>query len=140
MERIKITNINKESDSFSIPWEWLSIDSFEPVMEDIEASSERGITTGLLNRVITASVPSLNLNINKKLTQLDIKDLLRLINMKEVYITYFEKYKDDYVTYKVYVDKPSLVIYEIPEDDDTNKIIYNEFTLNFHGIEGVKYE
>lgn len=140
MDKIKIININDETDYFEIPWEWLLIDSFEPVMEDIESSSERGITTGLLNRVVTASVPSLNLSINKKLTQEEIKDLLKLINMKEVYVRYFEKYENTFVTNKFYVDKPSLIIYEIPEDNNTNNIIYNEFTLKFNGCEGINYE
>lgn len=140
MEKIKIINVNDENDYFLIPWEWLLIDSFEPVIEDIESSSERGITTGLLNRVVTASVPSLNLSINKKLTQEEIKDLLRLINMKEVKVRYFEKYENSFVENKFYVEKPSLVIYQIPEDNDTRKIIYNEFDLSFKGCEGVNYE
>lgn len=140
MDKIKIMNVNDETDYFLIPWEWLLIDSFEPVMEDIESSSERGITTGLLNRVVTASVPSLNLSINKKLTQYEIKDLLRLINMKEVNVRYFEKYENTFVTNKFYVEKPSLIIYEIPEDNNTNNILYNEFTLKFNGCEGLNYE
>ena len=136
MDKIKIMNIENENDFVLIPWEWLSIDSFEIIKEDIESSSERGITTGLLARVVTTSIPTINLNVIKKLSQGELKELLRFINMKEVKVRYFEKYRNSYVVNNFYIEKPSLIMYEIPEDNNTDNIIYNEFSLKLVGCEG----
>ena len=136
MAMILLMNIENENDFVLIPWEWLSIDSFEIIKEDIESSSERGITTGLLARVVTTSIPTINLNVIKKLSQGELKELLRFINMKEVKVRYFEKYRNSYVVNNFYIEKPSLIMYEIPEDNNTDNIIYNEFSLKLVGCEG----
>lgn len=60
--------------------------------------------------------------------------------MVEINVYYFEKYLNKFITMKFYAKKPNPTIFEIPEDNNTDNIIYNEFTIEFAGYEGIDSE
>lgn len=133
MNKIRITNPNNSNDYFDIPWEWIEKGTYAPNLNDLEASAERGKLTGTLSRVRCAEVPSATLPIKKKLTQKELYPLLKLLRLVKIKITYFEKYLNSYVTKEFYAQKPNPTIYKVPKDNDIDKIVYNEFTIEFAG-------
>lgn len=137
MNKIKIINTSDSTDYFEIPWEWLPQGTQGPTLNDLESSAERGKLTGTLSRVRCAEVPAATLDIDKKLSQKELYPLLRLLRKVEIYIYYFEKYENKFVTKKFYAEKPNPSIWEIPEDNNTNNIIYDKFTINFAGYEDI---
>ena len=46
---------------------------------------------------------------------------------------YFEKYLNKFVTREFYAQKPNPPIWRIPENNNTNNIIYDKFTIDFAG-------
>lgn len=133
MEKIKIINPADPNDFFEIPWDWLEEGTYAPTLNDLEASAERGKLTGKLSRVRCAEVPAATLEISKALKQLDLKDFFRLLRLAKIYIYYFEKYLDAFVTKEFYAEKPNPKIRTIPEDNNTDNIVYEPFTVNFSG-------
>lgn len=124
------------SQSFDIPWEWLET-GLTPVLNDLEAKAERGITSGTLVRVRQAEIPSLKLKIIKALTQQEVYPLLKIVREVEFNITYFEKYENGFKTIKVYAKKPDMAVRAYPEDDNTNNIIYEPFDLELTAYGGI---
>ena len=133
MDKIRIINPKNNSDFFDIPWEWLPRGTQGPTLNDLESSAERGKKTGYLSRVRAAEIPAATLDIDKRLTQAEIYPLLRLLKMTKVKIFYFEKYLNRFVTRDFYAQKPNPPYWEIPEDNNTNNIIYDTFTIEFAG-------
>ncbi len=93
--------------------------------------------TGALARVRCAEVPAATLDIDERLTQKEIYPLLKLLKKVEININYFEKYLNKYITMKFYAKKPNPPIWKIPENDNTDDIIYDTFTIEFSGYEGI---
>lgn len=91
-------------------------------------------------RVRCAEIPAATIEINEKLSQKDLYPLLRLLRKVEINIYYFEKYLNKFITMKFYAKKPNPTIFKIPEDNNTDNIIYNEFTIEFAGYEGIDKE
>lgn len=137
MENIRIINTKDENDFFDIPWEWLASGTQGPVLNDLEASAERSKMTGKLVRVRCAEIPSATLNIIGRHTQEELFPLFKLLRKVEIYMRYFEKYENAIVTKRFYAQKPNPSIYQYPEDNDTNKIIYEPFTIDFAGYEDI---
>lgn len=108
-----------------------------PTLNDLEASAERGKLTGRLSRVRCAEIPAATIDIDKRLSQKDLFPLLALLRKVAINICYFEKYENAFVTKKFYAQKPNPPIFSIPEDDDTDNIIYDKFTINFSGYEDI---
>lgn len=133
MDRIKIINPSDESNFFEIPWEWLEKGTYAPSLNDLEASAERGKMTGKLSRVRCAEIPAATLAIKKKLTQKELYPLLNLLRLVKIHIYYFEKYVNAFVTKEFYATKPNPSIYKFPKDNNTDNIIYDEFTIEFAG-------
>lgn len=138
MDKIKIININNSSDFFEIPYEWLPMGTQGPYLNDLEASAERGKLTGALSRVRCAEIPAATLDIDKSLKQKEIYPLLKLLRMVAVNIYYFEKYENKFITRKFYAKKPNPSWRKIPEDNNTDNIEYEPFTIEFSGYEDVK--
>lgn len=88
-------------------------------------------------RVRCAEVPAATLDIDKRLSQKELYPLLQLLRKTEINIYYFEKYENAFVTKRFYAQKPNPPYYEIPEDDNTDNIIYDKFTINFSGYEDI---
>ena len=103
----------------------------------MEATAERGKKTGKLNRVRCAEVPAANLEIIKALTQEELFPLFRLLRLVAIDIYYFEKYENAFVTKRFYAQKPNPAIKEIPEDNNTDNILYEPFTIDFVGYEDI---
>lgn len=133
MNKIKIINPSNVNDYFEIPWEWLEAGTYAPSLNDLEASAERGKLTGKLSRVRCAEVPSATLPIKKRLTQKELYPLLKLLRLVKIHIYYFEKYENSYVTKEFYAQKPNPSIYKMPKDNNTDNIVYDEFTIEFAG-------
>lgn len=133
MDKIKIINPNNSSDFFEIPWEWLPENTQGPYLNDLEASAERGKLTGTLSRVRCAEVPAATLDIIKRLSQAEIYPLLRLLKLAKIKIYYFEKYLNRFITREFYAKKPNPPIWRIPENNNTDNIIYDKFTVEFSG-------
>jgi len=93
--------------------------------------------TGKLSRVRAAEIPAATLDIDKRLTQRQIYPLLTLLKKTEVNIYYFEKYLNRFVTRKFYAQKVNPTWWELPEDNNTDNIVYDKFTINFSGYEDV---
>lgn len=140
MDKIKIINIDDSSDYFEIPYEWLKEGTQGPYLNDLEASAERGKLTGTLNRVRCAEVPAATLDIIKSLTQKELYPLLRLLRKVAINIRYFEKYENRFITRKFYAKKPNPAWKKIPEDNNTDNIEYEAFTIEFSGYEDVNVE
>lgn len=77
------------------------------------------------------------MDISERLTQKELYPLLRLLRMVEIYIYYFEKYENKFVTKLFYAQKPNPPWYKIPEDNNTDTIVYDKFTINFSGYEDI---
>lgn len=137
MDRIKIINPRDNTDFFEIPYEWLPVGVQGPTLNDLEASAERGKKTGTLSRVRCAEVPAATLDIKESLTQRELYPLLRLLKMTEINIYYFEKYLNMFVTRKFYAKKPNPAWRKIPEDNNTDNIEYEPFTIEFSGYKDV---
>lgn len=137
MEKIRIIDPSGKIPPFDIPWEWLPKGTQGPTLNDLEASAERGKKTGKLNRVRCAEVPAATLDIIKSLTQGELFPLFRLLRLVEIYIYYFEKYENTFVTKRFYAQKPNPSWKEIPEDNNTDNIVYEPFTIDFAGYEDI---
>lgn len=133
MDKIKIINPSNSSDYFEIPWEWLPQGSQGFYLNDLEASAERAKLNGKLSRVRCAEVPAATLDIDKELTQAELYPLFRLLKLVKVNVYYFEKYLNRFVTREFYAEKPNPTVKEYPKDNNTNKILYNKFSINFAG-------
>lgn len=133
MDKIRIINPKNTQDFFEIPWEWLPEGTQGPVLNDLEASAERGKLNGKLSRVRCAEIPAATLDIDKELTQEELYPLLKLLKLVKVNIYYFEKYLNRFITKEFYAQKPNPTIKKIPLDNDTNKIVYNKFKIEFVG-------
>ncbi len=138
MNKIKIINPSDSTDFFEIPWVWLEKGTYAPALNDLEASAERGKLNGSLSRVRCAEIPAATLSIKKKLKQSEIYPLLKLLRMVKIHICYFEKYKNTFVTKEFYAKKPNPSVYRIPEDNNTDNIIYEEFTIEFSGYKDIE--
>ncbi len=137
MDKIKIININNSNDYFEIPYEWLKRGTQGPYLNDLEASAERGKMTGSLSRVRCAEIPAATLDIDESLTQKELYPLFRLLRMVAINIYYFEKYENKFITRKFYAKKPNPSWKEIPENNNTDNIEYEPFTIEFSGYEDV---
>jgi hypothetical protein len=136
MEQIRISN-QEDTKHFDIPWNWVTENGLEPVLEDLETTSARGITTGYLYKSRMAEIPEYKIKILKSLTQKEIHPLLEIIRQVKVNLKYFCNYENKYVTREFYVPKPNLTIKRLPSDTLTDKIIYNPFEVTFKGYGGV---
>lgn len=137
MNKIKIINPTNSTDFFEIPWEWLERGTYAPTLNDLEASAERGKLNGSLSRVRCAEVPAATLPIKKRLKQSELYPLLKLLRLVKINIYYFEKYENSFVTKEFYAKKPNPSVYEIPKDNNTDNIVYDEFTIEFSGYKDI---
>lgn len=133
MDKIKIINPNNENDYFEIPWEWLKQGTQGPYLNDLEASAERSKLKGLLTRVRSAEVPAATLDIDVRLTQKELYPLFRLLSLVKIKIYYFEKYLNKFVTRDFYAKKPNPNWWKLPEDNNTDNIVYDKFSIEFSG-------
>lgn len=136
MQKIKFETIDG-SKSFEIPWEWLPKGTQGPTLNDLESSAERGKLTAKLVRVRAGEIPAGTLDINKQLTQAEIYPLLSIIRNVELYMTYFEKYDNDFKKIKVYVKKINPPYVEVPKDNNTDNILYDKFTIEISAYESI---
>lgn len=118
---------------FEIPWEWLPQGVQGPTLNDMESSAERGKKTAYLSRVRAGEIPAATLDIIEELTQEELYPLFRLLRLVKINIFYFEKYLNKFITREFYAQKPNPAWHQIPEDDNTNNIIYEPFTIEFAG-------
>lgn len=133
MDKIKISDPDNKIPSFEIPWDWLPQGVQGPTLNDLENSAERGKKTAYLRRVRAGEVPAATLDIDKRLTQAEIYPLLRLLKLVKIHIYYFEKYLNKFVTKEFYSQKPNPPYWLIPEDNNTDNIVYDKFTIEFAG-------
>ncbi len=133
MDKIKIINPKDSTDYFEIPWEWLPQGTQGPTLNDLEATAERGKSSGYLSRVRCAEIPAATLDIDERLTQQQIYPMLKLLKLVKVKIYYFEKYLNKFVTRDFYAKKPNPKYWEIPENNNTDNIVYDKFTIEFSG-------
>lgn len=138
MDKVKIISRKNPNKFFEIPWPWIPENTYGPTLNDLESKADRGTTTGKLVRVRCAEIPSATLDIDKRLSQEEIFPFLEIIREEDINIRYFEKYENSFVTKRFYAQKVNPKVYRIPEDNNTNNIIYDKFTVNFSGYEDIK--
>ena len=136
MNKIKVTTTDG-TQSFEIPFDWIESTGVTPVLNDLEAKAERGITTGYLFRVRQAEIPSMKLKINKSLTQAQVYPLLSIIRQTKFKLYYFEKYENAFKTIDVYCKKPDMAVKEYPTDNNTDNIVYEPFEIQFTAYGGI---
>lgn len=133
MNKIKITDPRGAIASFEVPWEWIPKDTYGPELNDLESKAERGINSGYLSRSRAAEIPAATLQINKELTQKELWPLWQLLKLEKINIYYFEKYLNKFVTREFYAKKPNPKVVSIPDDNNTDEIIYSSFEIQFTG-------
>lgn len=133
MDKIKFSDPDNKISSFEIPWNWIDAGTYGPILNDLESKAERGINTARLSRIRAGEVPSAKLPINKRLSQKELWPLWRLIKLDKVNVYYFEKYLNKFVTREFYPIKANPPYVEIPEDNNTDNIIYEKFDIEFTG-------
>lgn len=133
MDKIKIINPNDSTEYFELPWEWLPQGTQGPTLNDLESSAERGKLNGYLSRVRCAEIPAATLDIDKRLTQEELWPLFKLLKLVKIKIYYFEKYLNKFVTRDFYAKKPNPKMWEVPETNKTDDIVYDKFTIEFSG-------
>ena len=77
------------------------------------------------------------MDIDKRLTQKELFPLFKLLRNVEINIYYFEKYANKFITRKFYAQKPNPSYWELPEDNNTDNIVYDKFKIEFAGYEDV---
>ena len=137
MEKIRVSN-EDNTKHFDIPWDWITESGLEPLLEDLEASAQRGITTGFLYKSRMAEIPQYKIQILKNLTQEELHPFLEIIRQVKINVKYFCTYENDYVTREFYAPKPNLTIKRLPKDGNTDVILYNPFEVIFKGYGGVQ--
>lgn len=136
MNKIKVSTTDG-SQSFEIPFDWVESTGITPILNDLEAKAERGITTGYLYRVRQAEIPSMKLKINKSLTQAQVYPLLSILRQTKFQLYYFEKYENTFKTIDVYCKKPDMAVKEYPTDNNTDNIVYEPFEIQFTAYGGI---
>lgn len=134
MNKIKVS---ANGESFEFPFEWIESTGITPLVNDLEAKAERGITTGYLYRVRQAEIPSMKLKIKKSLTQAEVYPLLRVLRQVKFQLYYFEKYENAFKTIDVYCKKPDMAVKEYPTDNNTDNIVYEPFEIQFTAYGGI---
>lgn len=132
MKKIKISTTDHKT-YFEIPYEWLPKGGLKPKLNDLEASANRGKTTGYLFRKRMAEVPEYTLDFKKGLKQGQLKELWSLIRNEKLLVFYFCQYENQYVEREIYIPKPDTTISIIPENDNTDDIVFDSFTLDLIG-------
>lgn len=135
MQNIRLISYDNPNDYFDIPWTWTSLPS--PSLDDLEAEANRGKLTAYLYRVRAGEVPSIKIPIIKRLSQKQLKPLFRIVRPVHLYLSYFEKYDDCFKQIEVYVKKPNPPYYRVPEDNNTDNIIYQPFDLEIASYESI---
>lgn len=133
MDKIKFISIKNPNKTFELPYEWLPAGTQGPTLTDLEKVGERGATTAYLVRVRAGEVPAATLDICKRLTQKELFPLLEIIREVKIEIYYFEKYLNKFITREFYVQKINPPWHQLPEDNNTDNIEYEPFTINFTG-------
>ena len=105
----------------------------------MEASANRSAKKARLSRVRAGEVPAATLDIDKRLSQKELFPLLQLLRLVKIEITYFEKYANKYITAYFYANKPNPPYWKVPENESTDDIIYDKFTIDFAGYEGIDF-
>lgn len=136
MQNIRIMTYD-ETEWFDIPWWWLPRGTQGPTLNDIEASADRSKIKAKLSRVRAGEVPAATLDIDVRLTQKELYPLLKILKHPKIKIFYFEKYLNSFVTATFYNVKPNPPWWQIPEDDNTDNIIYDKFKIEFAGYEDI---
>lgn len=108
-----------------------------PTLNDLEASAERGKLTAKLSRVRAGEIPAATLDIDKRLTQKDLFPLFRILRKVKFKMTYFEKYENRFLSIIVYAKKPNPKMWQVPEDNNTDNIVYDKFTIEFTAYESI---
>ncbi len=133
MDRIKISDPSGIIPAFEIPYEWLPEGVQGPTLNDVEKTAERGSTTAYLVRVRAGEIPAASLEIMDRHSQEELYPLFSLLKLVKINIYYFEKYLNQFITREFYAQKPNPAIYRYPEDNNTDNIIYEPFTIEFAG-------
>ncbi|MCL2354489.1 MAG: hypothetical protein FWC68_01090 [Oscillospiraceae bacterium] len=136
MEKIRISN-EENTVHFDIPWNWITESGLEPLLDDLEASSNRGITTGYLYKSRMAEIPEYKLRILKHLTQKELHPFLKIIREVKINVRYFCNYENKVVIREFFTPKPNITIKRLPSDNNTDNILYNPFEVTFKGFGGV---
>lgn len=133
MDRIKFSDPKGIINSFEIPWDWMEQGTCGPILNDLESKAERGINTAKLSRTRAGEVPAATLPIDKRLTQKEFWPLLQLLKLEKINVYYFEKYLNTFVTREFYPIKANPSYWSIPEDNNTDNIVYDKFDVEFTG-------
>lgn len=133
MDKIRFSDPDGKIQPFDIPWEWIASGTYGPTLNDLETKAERGINTGYLSRTRAAEIPAAILPINKKLTQKELWPLWQLLKLEKINVYYFEKYLNKFVTREFYPKKANPPYIEVPEDNNTDNILYDKFDIEFTG-------
>lgn len=132
MDKIRFMSVD-ETLFFDIPWEWIEKNGLKPKTNDLEATAKRGKLNGYLYRKRQAQIPDYTLQFIESLYRYQIKTLLNIIKEEKIKVYYFDHFADKFVTTDFYVPKPDLSIKRIPEDNNTDNILYAPFSLEFIG-------
>ncbi|MCI8575636.1 MAG: hypothetical protein HFI09_04115 [Bacilli bacterium] len=130
MEQIEFKSVDGKL-SFKLPWEWIEKDGIKPKTNDLEATAKRGKLNGRLYRKRQAQIPDHSLKFVQSLYRYQIKPLLNIIKQEQIKVFYFDDWADKFVETDFYVPKPDLVRREIPEDNNTDNILYAPFEMEF---------
>lgn len=133
MDKIKFISIKDPTNFYELPYEWLPAGTQGPTLNDLEQKAERGSMTAYLVRIRSGEVPAATLDICKRLTQKELYPLLKIIRETKINIYYFEKYLNKFITREFYVQKVNPPWHKLPEDNNTDNIEYEPFTINFSG-------
>lgn len=136
MKNIRVMTYD-EKEWFDIPWWWLPRGTQGPTLNDIEASADRSKIKAKLSRVRAGEVPAATLDIDVRLTQKELYPLLKILKKTKIKIFYFEKYLNGFVTATFYGVKPNPPWWQLPEDDNTDNIVYDKFKIEFVGYEDI---
>jgi len=120
----------------NITYRFLNHDGVDPTSVKYKVVESSACILAMQNGEIQAAT----LDIIERLSQAQLYPLLKIIRKPAVYIRYFEKYENKFITKKFYVEKVNPPYYKIPEDNNTDNIIYDKFTINFSGYEDVKVQ
>lgn len=136
MERIKFASVDGTL-SFDFPWEWCETKNLKPRKNDLEATAKRGKLNGTLYRKRQAQIPGFILPISTNVYRYEVKALLKIIKQEKYKATYFNHWTDEFVTSEFYTPPMDLPIKELPENNNTDNILYAPFDIEMIGYSDV---
>lgn len=114
---------------------YISLNGFTPNIDDADASAERSLS-GSLTRDRVARIPNIEVKFVPQLRQSDVETILACCRPEKFLVSYYNsdtgRMEQGYFYAKIK--------YPTIKTIHNNVAVYNAFSVNLHGFDGVNYD